>query len=212
MSLLKTNCPTIDDRNDHPDQRISMDINAYVENVYTLLIGLLNAGVSLISYIVVLWSHSGALVTNLIGRALFHLKYVQEHYEANFRYELVRLRDHAESVAFYRSESNEQTLLTSLYADIVFNFRQIIRRKFVLNSFDAFYRMLALIFPFLVVSPQYFSREITLGDLTKIAVTFENVHKTLSFISNSYETIVQWRSATKRLIELKICFKCITYS
>ncbi|CAF2599285.1 unnamed protein product [Rotaria sp. Silwood2] len=63
--------------------------------------------------------------------------------------------------------------------------------------------MLALIFPFLVVSPQYFSREITLGDLTKIAVTFENVHKTLSFISNSYETIVQWRSATKRLIEFK---------
>ncbi|CAF2750588.1 unnamed protein product [Rotaria sp. Silwood2] len=72
--------------------------------------------------------------------------------------------------------------------------------------------MLALIFPFLVASPRYFSRDITLGDLTQIAVTFENVHKTLSFIPNSYETIVQWRSATKRLIELKICFKCITYS
>ncbi|CAF3255994.1 unnamed protein product [Rotaria sp. Silwood2] len=232
MSLLKNNCPTIDDPNDNPDQRISMDVNVYVENVYMLLIGLLNSFVSLISYVFVLWSHSGVikinltqnfsfeikgvmvwsaliyaglgtLITNLIGRVLFRLKYVQEHYEANFRYGLVGLRDHAESVAFYRSESNEKASLTSLYADIMFNFRQIIHRKLIFNSFNAFYRMLAIIFPFLVASPRYFSRKITLGDLTQIAVTFENVHRALSFIPNSYETIVQWRSATKRLIEFQ---------
>ncbi|CAF2899883.1 unnamed protein product [Rotaria sp. Silwood2] len=107
MSLLKNDRPTINDTNDNPDQRISMDINSYTENIYTLAIGLLNAFVSLVSYVIVLWSLSGMIrikitpnfsfeikglmvwsaliyaglgtvITNLIGRALFHLKYVQE--------------------------------------------------------------------------------------------------------------------------------------
>ncbi|CAF2998659.1 unnamed protein product [Rotaria sp. Silwood2] len=232
MSLLKNDRPTINDTNDNPDQRISMDINSYTENIYTLAIGLLNAFVSLVSYVIVLWSLSGMIrikitpnfsfeikglmvwsaliyaglgtvITNLIGRALFHLKYVQEHCEANFRYGLVRLRDHTESVAFYRSELNEQASLTSFYLEIISNLRQIIRRKFILNWFNSFYTTVAIIFPFLVASPRYFLREVTLGNLLQIASAFESVHQSLSFIPNSYGIIVQWRSATKRLTEFQ---------
>ncbi|CAF0747548.1 unnamed protein product [Rotaria sp. Silwood1] len=230
MSLLKNDSSKINDPNDNPDQRISMDINLYIETIYALAIGLLNAFVTLLSYVIVLWSLSGVikikvsqthsleikgimvwsalvyagmgtLITNLIGRALFHLKYAQEHCEANFRYGLVRLRDHTESVAFYRSESNEQASLISLYLEIVSNLYQIIRRKFILNWFNSFYKVVAIIFPFLVASPRYFLQKITLGDLLQISMAFDSVHQSLSFIPNSYATIVQWRSATKRLTE-----------
>ncbi|CAF2577624.1 unnamed protein product [Rotaria sp. Silwood2] len=63
--------------------------------------------------------------------------------------------------------------------------------------------MVAIIFPFLVASPQYFLREVTLGNLLQIASAFESVHQSLSFIPNSYGIILQWRSATKRLTEFQ---------
>ena len=141
------------------------------------------------------------MIINLIGRALFYLKYEQEHVEANFRYGLVRLREHSESIAFYQSESKEQTSLLSLYTDLVSNFHRIIRRKFALSWFESFYNTIAIIFPFIVASSRYFSKDITLGDLLQTSMAFTFVHKSLSFVPNSYEIIVQWRSATKRLIE-----------
>lgn len=129
------------------------------------------------------------------------MKYLQEHCEANFRYALVRLRDHVEPIALYRSEALEHQFLKSLFLDLMTNLKQIIRRKFIVNLFDHIYKNAAIVFPFLVASPQYFNRKITLGDLIQISMAFESVHKALSFIPNSYETIVMWRSATKRLSE-----------
>ncbi|CAF1433168.1 unnamed protein product [Adineta steineri] len=232
MSFMKNNRQNIQDRNDNPDQRISSDISIYIISIFELTIGLLSTCVSLVCYVILLWSLSGVIkinftqnlscsvrgimvwaaliyaglgtiITNLIGRVLFHLKYEQEHCEANFRYGLVRLRDHAESIAFYRSESNEQTSLSTLYLELITNFRRIIHRKLALNWFDSFYTTTARVFPYLVASHRYFSKQITFGHLEQIATAFSSVHSALSFIPNSYETIVQWRSATKRLTEFE---------
>lgn len=142
-------------------------------------------------------------MTNLIGRILFRLKYAQEHCEANFRYGLVRLRDHTESVAFYRSESNEQTSLKVLFLEIMSNFYEIIRRKLMLNCFNSFYTTIAIVFPYLIASSRYFSREITFGHLSQIASAFGSVYGSLSFITDSYGTIIEWRSATRRLVEFQ---------
>ena len=161
IALLKNYDSTINDQNDNPDQRISMDINTYIENTCKLVLNGLHSGVALISNLIVLWSlsgvikinvtehwtlhiygmmvwialiyaslgrkknrfssanfnkkqffFSGTLITNWIGRALFNLQYAQEHYEANFRYGLVHLRDHTESDALYKSEANEHKFLS----------------------------------------------------------------------------------------------------
>ncbi|CAF2690838.1 unnamed protein product [Rotaria sp. Silwood2] len=232
MSLLKDDDETTNDGKDNPDQRISVDIDLYIEAIYALAMGLLNSFVSLVSYIAVLWSLSGVIkigiagkfsleikgsmvwsaliyaglgtfITHVIGRSLFHLKYQQEQCEANFRYGLVRLRDHTESIAFYQGELNEKTSLESLFDKIISNFHQLIRRLFILNWFTWFYKILTIVFPFLIAAPRYFSREITLGDLIQIALVFKNVYESLSFIPRSYQMIVRWRSATKRLIEFQ---------
>ena len=146
------------------------------------------------------------MVINWVGRILFNLKYAQEHYEANFRYGLVRLRDHVEPVALYRSESNEYKSLKLLYYELMCNFHKIIRRKLIFNWFDSFYNLATHVLPFLIASPRYFSKAITFGDLTQIASSYGSVHKSFSFISNSYDTIVSWPSATKRLIQFANTF------
>jgi len=145
---------------------------------------------------------SGTLITDRIGRNLVNLKYEQEHHEANFRYELARLRDHVESVALYHGELHEHTCLTKLFSEIMSNFRQIMRCSFNLDLFSYSFNHISDIFPYLVASTRYFSKEITLGDLMQIGSSFTRVETSLAFVAKSYKIIAQWKAETKRLIDL----------
>lgn len=131
-----------------------------------------------------------------------NLKYEQEHYEANFRYELARLRDHVESVALYHGELHEHSLLTTLFSTIMSNFKETMRCSLNLDWFSYSFNHVSDIFPYLVASTRYFSKAITLGDLLQIGSSFTRVQASLSFVAKSYNMIAQWRAETKRLIDL----------
>ncbi|CAF1238280.1 unnamed protein product [Rotaria sordida] len=218
-------------RDDNPDQRISADIASYITHTSDLTIGAIHAIASFISHVFILWSLSsvieipitqyvsykipgglmwvaifyaglGTLITDRIGRNLMTLNYEQERHEANFRYELARLRDHVESVALYHGELHEHATLTTLFSAVMSNFRGIMRCSLNLNWFSYSFSHLSDIFPYLVASTRYFSKEITLGDLTQIGSSFTRVQTSLSFVAKSYAIIAQWRAETKRLIDL----------
>jgi len=131
-----------------------------------------------------------------------HLHCEQERYEANFRYGLARLRNHVESVALYRGEHDEYNSLKTLFSALMSNFHEIMRYSLGLNCFSYSFTQLSDIIPYLVVSTRYFSKRITLGDLTQIRSSFGYVQMSLLFIITSYPRIAQWRAATKRLIDL----------
>ncbi|CAF3511612.1 unnamed protein product [Rotaria socialis] len=224
-ALFQTN------RDDNPDQKISADIRSYIAHTCNLTIGALHAIVTFISYVLILWSLSGVvtihvtqyfsynirgslmwvaiicagfgtLITDRIGRNLITLNYEQERHEANFRYGLARLRDHVESVAMYRGEFHEYASLTTMFSALMSNFREIMRCSLHLNWFLELFTYISDIFPYLVASTHYFSKQITLGDLTQIGSSFVRVKSSLSFVVTSYTTIAQWRAETKRLINL----------
>ncbi|CAF0843518.1 unnamed protein product [Didymodactylos carnosus] len=219
-------------KQDNPDQRISIDIGLYIQQTYDLCIGILNSSVTFISYVLILWSLSGkisipitntyvyelhggmvwaaifyaglgTLITMKIGHFLIRLNYNQELHEADFRFALIRLRENVESIALYHGESYEQTNLNVLYQYLMANSYAIMLRKMKLNWFTNGYNNASIVFPFLVASPRYFSKTITLGDLTQISSSFNHVQSALSFILNSYSKIALWRSSTKRLIEFE---------
>ena len=144
----------------------------------------------------------GTLATNRIGRNLIDLNYEKERHEANFRYGLARLRENVESVALYRGEHHERTSLTTLFSALTSNFREIMRCSFCLNGFSHVFTHVSNVLPYLIASPRYFAKEITLGDLTQIVSSFLHIQMSLSFVMASYTTIAQWRAATRRLIDL----------
>ncbi len=98
MSLSKNNDQMTNNPNDNPDQRISMDINNYIESVFTLTMGLLNAFVSLISYVIVLWSLSGVITITftknwslqipgiMVWAALIYAAFGKRKREIRFKY------------------------------------------------------------------------------------------------------------------------------
>jgi putative ATP-binding cassette transporter len=213
---------------DNPDQRIADDLHRYTSTSLDLSIGLLNAIVTLFSFLFILWVLSGSLriplggdayfeipgymvfaaiiyaavgtlITHWIGRPLVRMTYDQQRYEADFRFSLVRLRENAESVAFYGGEERERRIFHDRFAHVVRNWWDIIRRRKKLGWFTYGYQQVATVFPFLVAAPRYFANEIQLGGLMQISSAFGRVQDSLSFIITSYTEIAEYQSVVERL-------------
>lgn len=212
---------------DNPDQRISEDIRLFVASTLNLSLGFLKAVVVLVSFTAILWRLSGRFLLPLgghqlaipgymvwaafgyavlgtwltakIGRPLVRLNFEQQRYEADFRFSLVRLRENSEGVAFYRGESREQTGFGGRFQRVVQNFHQLMRRQKKLTWFTSGYGQIAIIFPFLVAAPRFFSRQIQLGGLIQTAAAFGKVQESLSFFVDSYASLAEWQAVVDRL-------------
>jgi putative ATP-binding cassette transporter len=213
---------------DNPDQRIADDLDAFASNSIVLSMGILNSLVTLVSFLFILWRLSGPLTvplwgghtfdipgylvfaafiyaafgtwfTHWIGRPLAGLMFSQQRFEADFRFSLVRLRENAESVAFYGGESHEYGVFDRRFGRVVGNWWDIIRRRKRLSWFTTTYQQVAIIFPFLVAAPSYFSKKIQLGGLMQVISAFSQVQDALSFIVSSYTSIAEYRAVVERL-------------
>jgi vitamin B12/bleomycin/antimicrobial peptide transport system ATP-binding/permease protein len=215
-------------KTDNPDQRISEDLDQFTSYVLRLSVGLLTSAVTLISFIVILWGLSGpaavplgswgtlhipgylvwaALVyagigtwlTIKIGRPLVALNFAQQRFEADFRFSLMRVRENAESVAFYEGESAELGIFNKRFKHVFANFWEIMKRQKRLTWFTAGYSQAAIIFPVVAAAPRFFAREILLGGLMQVVNAFSSVQSSLSFIITSYTDIATWQAITNRL-------------
>jgi len=212
---------------DNPDQRIQEDVNSFTAVTLGLALDLMKSVVTLFSFITILWGLSGAFAVTLggsaysipgymvwfallyaiagtwlahkLGRPLIGLNYNQQRYEADFRYGLVRLRENAEGVAFYRGEADERRALNARFAQVFTNFRALMDCGKRLNWFTNVYDQLAVIFPFVVAAPRYFSGNLQLGGLMQTASAFGRVQDALSWFVSAYSTLAEWKATVDRL-------------
>lgn len=212
---------------DNPDQRIAEDLKLFVDLTLQLGLGLLKSIVTLASFAAILWGLSGGLtipvmggieipgymmwaaiiyavagtwIINRVGRPLVGLNFDQQRYEADFRFGLVRVREYAEQIALSRGEASENHSLLGRFSHVIGNYKALMLRQKRLTWWSAGYGQIAIVFPFIVASPRYFSGAIQLGDLMQIASAFGQVQGALSYIIDSYTTIAQWRAVCERLI------------
>lgn len=215
------------DGTDNPDQRIQEDIKEFTGTTLLLGLDLMRSVVTLVSFVTILWGLSGAFALTVggveysipgymvwfaigysalgtwfshkIGKPLVTLNYDQQRYEADFRFGLVRLRENAEGVAFYRGEAGERQALSSSLKQVIDNFMALMIRGKRLNWFTNFFGQLATIFPFVVASPRYFSGAMQLGGLMQTASAFRQVQEALSWFVDSYQALATWKATADRL-------------
>ncbi|MBC8013556.1 MAG: ABC transporter ATP-binding protein/permease [Methyloceanibacter sp.] len=215
------------DQADNPDQRIADDIREFVDSTLNIGIALLGSIVTLVSFVVILWGLSattplmigsssfqipgylvwaaliyaviGTWITHLVGRPLIKLNFDQQRYEADFRFSLVRLRENAEEVTLLAGEPAEEERLRDRFGWVIRNWYDIMWRRKRLTFLTAGYSQVALIFPFLVVSPVYFFGAMTLGGLMQIVSAFGQVQSALSFFVTAYTSIADWKAVLNRL-------------
>jgi putative ATP-binding cassette transporter len=213
----------LDKGTDNPDQRIADDLNIFVDLTLTLALGLLSAVVTLVSFIGILWAISGALtlfgvsipgymvwialvyaivgtwLAHVIGRPLIKIGFDQQRYEANFRFSLVRLRENTEGVALYHGEASELQHLRANFRDVITIWWTKMVKTKQLGWFQSFYGQVAIIFPFLVASPRFFSGQMPLGGIFQIASAFGQVQGALSWFLNAYTSFANWKATVDRL-------------
>jgi vitamin B12/bleomycin/antimicrobial peptide transport system ATP-binding/permease protein len=215
------------DAADNPDQRIAEDIQMFIERTLTIGIGLLSAIVTVGSFIAILWglsqdaplhlfgsawpipgylvwaaliySVAGTLITHLIGRPLIWLMFNQQRFEADFRFNLVRVRENSEQIALLGGEVAERERLMDRFAYVVANWLKIMTRTKKLTFFTASFNQVSTIFPFVVVAPAYFAGAMQLGGLTQTASAFGSVQQSLSFFITVYRQLAEWRAVVARL-------------
>jgi putative ATP-binding cassette transporter len=213
----------LDRGTDNPDQRIADDLNIFVDLTLSLALGLLSAVVTLVSFVGILWSISGAAtllgievpgymvwvallyaaagtwLAHLIGRPLIGIGFEQQRVEANFRFSLVRLRENAEGVALYRGEGGELANFRGRFADVISIWWTKMLKQKQLGWFQSFYGQVAIIFPFVVASPRFFSGAMPLGGIFQIASAFGQVQGALSWFINAYGAFANWKATVDRL-------------
>ena len=215
------------DAADNPDQRIAEDINMFIDRTLTISVGLLSAIVTLFSFVVILWTLSaaaplhlfgasfaipgylvwaallyaavGTTLTHLIGWPLISLNFRQQRFEADFRFNLVRVRENSEQIALLGGETAERERLLDRFGYVVGNFLLIMQRTKQLTFLTSGYTQISIIFPFIVISPAYFSGAVQLGGLMQTASAFTSVQKALSFFVEAYRALAEWRAVIARL-------------
>ena len=212
---------------DNPDQRIQEDVAQFTTATVSLAMGLLNALVTLASFVGILWGLSGAfafqlggeswsipgfmvwmavlycllgsVVTHVIGRRLAPLNFQQQRLEADFRHHLIRVRDFSESIALDRGATIERRQLDARLGDVLANYWNLLRTQKSLLWFTTSFGQAASVFPFIVAAPRFFSGAIQLGELMQVASAFGRVQDALSWFVDNYDRLAAWGATTQRL-------------
>ncbi|MEH3128889.1 MAG: ABC transporter ATP-binding protein/permease [Mycolicibacterium neoaurum] len=189
----------------------------------TLLFGAISSIASVISFTAILWNLSGNLtvfgvnipramfwiaivyvsiatiIAFWIGRPIIRLTFDNERFNAVFRYALVRLRDAAEAVAFYRGELAERVQLRRRFEPVVSNYKRYVNRSIAFNGWNLTVSQLINPLPWIIQAPRLFAGEIKLGDVSQTSSAFGNIQSSLSFFRNSYDAFAGWRASIIRL-------------
>ena len=212
---------------DNPDQRLQEDVNLFTTQTIDLSMGFLNAVVTLVSFVGILWSLSGgfsfalgghqftipgfmvwmavlycvvgSVLTHYIGRPLIGLNFEQQRREADYRHHLMRVREYSEAIALDKGEQAEYRSLDLRFSAVLANYLKLIRKQKQLVGFTNVFGQAAVVFPMLLAAPRFFSGAIQLGELMQISSAFDRVQGALSWFVDRYDSLASWRATTERL-------------
>jgi putative ATP-binding cassette transporter len=216
---------------DNIQLRIASDVQLFIQYTLELGTGLLSSIVTLGSFVVILWGLSsltplivlgvdvaipgylvwiallyaamGTFVAHLIGRPLIALVFDKQRREADFRFAIARVADHAEPIAMMGGESVERAMLISRFGALVSNWKSLVLRQLRLTTFATSYGQASTVFPFLVASPAYFSGVLSLGVLMQTVSAFQRVEGAFAFFIGTYGKVAEWKALIDRLTQFE---------
>ena len=208
---------------DNIDQRIEQDAREFITSTVQIVRGVINSVLTTIEFTIILWSLSGVLtlfgfniekgvvffiyafiifatlMSVWIGRPLIKLNFTKEKLNGDYRYSLIRVRDNAESIAFYNGEPKEQTFLQHQFRQIIHNRWSIVLKMLGLNSFNSGVTRVAKLLPLMLQAPRFLSGQIKLADMHQTVQAFNRLMTALSFFRLFYEQFTLYQARLNRL-------------
>ncbi|EFJ22548.1 ATP-binding cassette transporter, subfamily D, member 3, SmABCD3, partial [Selaginella moellendorffii] len=199
---------------DNPDQRVVDDIDSFTGTALRFSMTLFHSITDLASFsgilyriypplfgVLLVYSIGGSCITFLLGKDLMNLNFIQEKSEADFRYGLVRIRENAESIAFYGGEKDELQLLLERFKQALSNYSKLLIASRNLRFFQIFYNNLIQILPAAVVAPFYFAGKVDFGIVSQSFHAFSSVLDDLSLVVDDFQSLSSFSAVVDRLGE-----------
>jgi len=196
----------------NPDQRIADDVRTFTTSTLSLTLIFLNGVITIIAFSSVLWSISrllfvaavvyaaiGSVLAVLLGRPLVRLNYDQADKEANFRADLIQVRQNTESVALLRREAHLRGRLFARIEALVANLRRIIAVNRNLGFFTTGYNYLIQLIPALIVAPLFIRGNAEFGVISQSAMAFAHVVGAFSLVVNQFPSLSSYAAVLARL-------------
>ena len=212
---------------DNPDQRIAEDIYLLADKSISLFRSFINNVAKFSAFVAVLWTLSGVqtfniggysitihgylvwvaliysifstVIAHLVGRKLKNLNIDRQHREADYRAALLRVRDHAEQIAFYNGGEAETGRLKQRYLRIRDNWRRLTNCEFRQETFWATYVRISIFIPILATLPMYLAKTMTFGDMMQTRTSFARVQDSFGWFTDSYRRLIEWAAGIERL-------------
>ena len=212
---------------DNPDQRIAEDIYLLADKSIGLFRSFINNIAKFSAFVAVLWTLSGVqtfniggrditihgylvwvaliysvistLIAHLVGRKLKNLNIDRQHREADYRAALLRVRDHAEQIAFYNGGEAETGRLKQRYLRIRDNWRRLTNCEFRQETFWATYVRISIFIPILATLPMYLAKTMTFGDMMQTRTSFARVQDSFGWFTDAYRRLIEWAAVIERL-------------
>jgi len=198
---------------DNPDQRIAEDVRSFTQESLTFLLVLVESVLSVIAFSSVLWGISkplvlflvlyaliGTLVTTVVfGKPLVKLNFEQLKKEANLRFSLVRIRENAEAIAFYRGEEQESNQVKHRFLDVFENVKRLLVWELNLNMLTNAYEFIPFVLPALVVAPAIFAGEMEVGKVSEAQGAFVRVFFSLNLVVARFQQLTTFGAGINRL-------------
>jgi putative ATP-binding cassette transporter len=202
-------------RIDNPDERIAQDVREFTKYAINFMLTIVGSVITFCSFITILWAISTTLVAVVIayafagtavmiwfGRRLIGLNFDQMRHEADLRYHLIHVRNHRESIAFYRGEEPEQKRILQRLREVVMNFSLVIGWQRNLGFIKTSYDYLIVLIPSIVIAPMFFRGEIDFGVITRADMAFAQILAALSVVVAQFRTFSEFLAQVDRLGEL----------
>lgn len=198
---------------DNPDQRLSDDVSAFTQKSLKFLLELLSGVMTLVAFGGVLWSISRLLVAILVayallgtvltfavfGKPMIGLNFQQLRREADFRFGLIRVRENAEAIAFYRGEEREAEHVLERFASLYSNYKRLLKRTLGLNAFQAAYTFVTYALPSVIIAPRIISGELEVGQAVQAGGAFAAMLGALTVFIDNFETLSSFAAGIDRL-------------
>ncbi len=197
---------------DNPDQRISEDISLFTTESVSYVLQFASSTITGVIFFAILWSISerlalvllgwaaaGTWLSAVVGKRLVGINFNQQRYEADFRFGLLRVRDNAESIALYRGERKEGAALNRRFAQVVRNFKLLIRWQRHLAFVTFSYNNSLLLLPNLLLAGAYFTGRIQIGEFTQAAIVFNALKESFSLVVAKFEGLTRYAAVVNRL-------------
>mgnify|MGYP001671260534 FL=1 len=212
---------------DNPDQRIAEDIYLLADKSIGLFRSFINNIAKFSAFVAVLWTLSGVqtfniggysitvygylvwvaliysifstIIAHLVGRKLKNLNIDRQHREADYRAALLRVRDHAEQIAFYNGGEAETGRLKQRYLRIRDNWRRLTNCEFRQETFWATYVRISIFIPILATLPMYLAKTMTFGDMMQTRTSFARVQDSFGWFTDAYRRLIEWAAVVERL-------------